>query len=345
MKIIDVSGYGHSGKTAVTALLSEIDGFYCHDSSFEFNLLRLPDGLIDLKRNLIDNWSLVKSDLAIKRFKKLCRKLNYNGIHELSSFDDSSKKYIDSLVFSSMEINWYDDLYNHRRNNIKDFLRKVLVKTNLLDFYRKFRKPITTLEKDLVLLVNQKSFIHLTKSFLIDILSNNNDVIVTNNAFAPFNPSENFIFFDNCYSVVVDRDPRDIYLSSFPSESLFSPEFEKNNTVYSESFLYGQKQDFLLVDDIDKFIWRQKIIRENTKLNLDEGKIIRIHYEDLIFNYEKTLKILFEKLNIKSKNHINKLLNFDPKISKSNVELWKKCKSNLEIQKIEKELGKYLYKK
>jgi len=345
MKIIDVSGYGHSGKTSVTALLSEIEGFYCHDPSFEFNLLRLPDGLIDLKRNLIDNWSLVKSDLAIKRFRKLCRKLNYNEIHELSSFDDSSKKYIDSLVFSSMEINWYDDLYNDRRNNIKDFLRKVLVKTHLLDFYRKFRKPITALDKDLVLLVNQKSFIHLTKLFLIDILSNNNDVIVTNNAFDPFNPSENFIFFDNCYSVVVDRDPRDIYLSSFPSESLFSPKFEKNNTVYSESFLYGQKQDFLLVDDIDKFIWRQKIIRENTKLNLDESKIIRIHYEDLIFNYEKTIKILFEKLNIKSENHINKLLNFDPKISKSNVELWKNCKSNLEIQKIEKELGKYLYKK
>ena len=71
-KFIDVSGLGHSGKTAVMDLLSEIEGFHLNNTVFEFNLLRLPDGIFDLKWAVYDNWSLVRSDFAIKRFKQLC---------------------------------------------------------------------------------------------------------------------------------------------------------------------------------------------------------------------------------------------------------------------------------
>ena len=54
-KIVDISGYGHSGKGAVCDILKEFDGFYVSHYNFEFNLLRVQDGLIDGHTNLISS--------------------------------------------------------------------------------------------------------------------------------------------------------------------------------------------------------------------------------------------------------------------------------------------------
>ena len=91
MKLIDISGFGHSGKTTVTNLFSEVDATHVHDPNFEFGLLRLPDGLIDLKRNVLDNWTPIKSDIQIKRFlndpayPRVCQSIN--DTHTLSKIE------------------------------------------------------------------------------------------------------------------------------------------------------------------------------------------------------------------------------------------------------------------
>ena len=78
-KIIDVAGYGHSGKGILTDFFKEFNKVTVHDSLFEFNLLRIQGGLIDLKHNLVDNWSPIRSDSSIKRFKNVIKSLGTNS--------------------------------------------------------------------------------------------------------------------------------------------------------------------------------------------------------------------------------------------------------------------------
>jgi hypothetical protein len=350
MKIIDISGFGHSGKTAVTELLRELDNTHVHHSSFEFGLLRLPDGLIDLKRNIIDNWSPIKSDLALKRFTRICFALNSNYNEQLGvDFLQATNKFIDSLVFDKLSVDWYDSLYFSDRSPFRDVLKKVLIKTKLLSFIRIAKKKYPLgkhTPRDTVHLINQTKLILNSQKYLREILWNkqsSNKTIVTNNAFDPYYPTENFLFFEDPFCIIVDRDPRDIYLSMVNPGGLFIPEFEKNNPIFSFEYLEGLKKDFLGISNIDIFIWRQKQIRQNVKFNTDNDRVIRINYEDLIYNYSETISSLFKKLKIDPATHVYKLEHFNPEISKENVGLWKNNQEMKEIMKIESELGDYLY--
>lgn len=349
MKLIDISGFGHSGKTTVTNLFSEVEGTHVHYSSFEFGLLRYPDGLIDLKRNILENWTPIKSDIQIKRFINLVKKLNSNYSEYLNpNFYNLSLELVANLVKYKTHIHWYDDLYNNEYDSkLKLYIKKTFNELGILSFYRKFKKQTTNKiigKKDDVNLVENNNFSYLIKNYLESILSFKDKIVVTNNAFEPFNPSESINFFDDSYSIIIDRDPRDIYLSSISTDSLFVPDYERNNTSESLEFIQNQKKDFLGSNNIDMFIWRQKQLRDSIKKDINSDRILRINYEDLIFNYEKTVTLIFKFSKINPNSHSNKFKFFDPKISKSNVNLWKKHKYNSDILLIEKELSNYLYK-
>ena len=347
MKIIDISGFGHSGKTAVTNLLSEVKGLDIHYPTFEFGLLRFPDGLIDLKRNISTNWSPIKSDIALKRFKKLSNNLSESYSKNINSnFNLLTENYIDSLRFTTHQVHWFDRLYFTNNITLINVIKFAVTKLGLKTVFKFFIGLIskdTNQKKDLVNLVDSKNFDSKTKIYLENLLFSKSPIVATNNAFEPFEPSEAMSFFSESYCVIVDRDPRDIYLSSINHKSSFVPDFEKNNKHNSFNFMQNQKIDFLGSKNIENFIWRQKQLRENIKINKDNLKVIRINYEDLIYNYEDTVDYLFKKLNIDKKNHINKFKEFDPELSKINAGIHYDYKSNSNVLKIEKELSEYLY--
>lgn len=349
MKIIDVSGFGHSGKTSVTDLLREVERIYSHHSSFEFGLIRLPDGILDLGNAITDNWSPIRSDFAVKRFKKLCFALSSNYSEMLHpEFLEISEKYINSLIKDELLVEWYDTLYSSYPW-YKTKIKSVLKRANLLSAFRTLRKKVPTSglsSKSVVYLIDNNNFLEKTKKYLTEILSHNNiekgQAVVTNNAFEPFNPGYAMDLFDDAYCVVVDRDPRDIYLSALNSTGLFVPKFEQSNSNFSQKFLENLKKDFLGVQNIDTFIYRQKLYRNNVSIS-DNKRIIRIHYEDLVLNYEDTVGKLFKRLDIHPNRHNNKFAYFNPEESIRNVRLWKQYKNIPEIAKIEKELNDYLY--
>jgi hypothetical protein len=123
LKFLDISGYGHCGKGAFTDLFREFNCTNVPDSSFEFDFLRVPGGLIDLSHAMIDNWSPIRSDNAIKRFNRLVERsstvpffqnpyssfisngFNYhkyfNGI-----FIDTSLEYIQKLIAYQASGEW-----------------------------------------------------------------------------------------------------------------------------------------------------------------------------------------------------------------------------------------------
>ena len=356
MKIIDISGFGHSGKTAVTDLLREVDGLNVHPASFEFNLLKLPDGLIDLKRNIFDNWSPTKSDFAIKRLKRLASALNANYSDILGiDFLYITNEFINSIIADKLKVDWYDDLYLDKSQVNKDRIRKFLESTGLLKHYRKARtvyfnkynpKMKGVFKKQTVYLVNQEKLILNIKMYLQKILfdkKNKDKTVVSNNAFGPFNPTESMTLFDNGYCIIVDRDPRDIYMSSLDSDEIYIPQFESNNPVYSSKYLMNLKRDMLGTNDIDTFILRQLHYRKNIKQGLDNDHVIRINYEDIVYKYEETVSLLFEKLGIDPRHHTRKLTHFNPELSKKNIGLWKRNCDMKEIKLISKKLKMFLY--
>ena len=66
-------------------------------------------------------------------------------------------------------------------------------------------------------------------------------------------------------------------------------------------------------------------------------------FEDIVFDYDKTLSMICNKVGINKKNHVNKGKYFDPEKSKKNIGIWKKYQNLPEIKLIEKELAEYCY--
>ena len=173
LRLIDVSGLGNSGRTAFADFFREIKSFHVHPNLFEFNLLRLPDGINDLHRSLCEDWSLIKCDFAIKRFSSLCESLSSNYSEILTDkFMIHFDEYINSIIDNTLYINgWYDSLYesNMKMKNLKSTLKKV----GLLKFVRKSRKLVLknlTEKKTEVFLSAGDEFIEKTITFLEKIL-------------------------------------------------------------------------------------------------------------------------------------------------------------------------------
>ena len=83
-----------------------------------------------------------------------------------------------------------------------------------------------------------------------------------NNAFEPFLPQVSLNYFQDAYSVIVERDPRDIYASIVKVEDTFVPQFETDDGLFTEEYLQQLKEDFLGTADIKTFIKRQKVYRK-----------------------------------------------------------------------------------
>jgi len=352
MKVIDVSGFGHSGKTAVTDLLREVEGVHAHPHSFEFGLLRLPDGIMDLAHALTDKtWSPSRSDRAIKRFLRLCQvfQATYKNFLEID-LQELSLAYIDEITEEKISVHgWYDSLYECPRFNLaKELARSI----GLLGLYRKVKKPASKLNiskkpYEDVYLSSGFNFLEATKAFLEKVLFNSifseKSALLLNNAFEPFSPLESLKYFDHASCIIVRRDPRDIYASVKLYEESFIPPFEKENSRYSLQFLLNLKRDMLGLDDLKKFISRQKLYHSKTNSSLGNEKVLLVDYEDLVIHYKETTSRIFDFLEIPTSSHRDKLNFFDPRNSKQNVGIWRKLDDRDTISVLEANLADQLY--
>ena len=69
LRYLDLSGYAFTGKHAVIDLVREFAGYTVAHFQFEFNLLRIQGGIRDLETALSDDWSPIRSDAAVRRFR------------------------------------------------------------------------------------------------------------------------------------------------------------------------------------------------------------------------------------------------------------------------------------
>jgi hypothetical protein len=331
MKFLDLTGYMFSGKAAFSDLLKEFAGFHIPHYRSEFDLIRIPHGLGDLKK-AYENWSWVGSDSAIREFEKLTRilsrsprgyqKLFQTGFHyekNFPGFTVKTEKFIEDLTDNSWKMKWPFETASLTPLNI--FILKVLSR-----FKRQPPWPEITYH-----LSSGDNFDELAKEYVQSLLvsgidQKKNHTVVTHNALEPYNPQAGFCFFDDVKSIVVDRDVRDIYMTG----STYSKGFNDIVPLYSR---------IIGAFDIDVFIRRQKILRAKTNYKKND-KILRLNFEDLVLDYDKTALKVLKFLDIKTADHKNKFAYFRPEDSAKNTGLWKNAnpEQRKNILKIEKEI-------
>lgn len=345
MKFLDISGYGHSGKGVLTDLFKEFYGYNVPHPNFEFNLLRIQGGLHDLKFSLVDNWSPIRSNAAILRFEKLIKRIGpkanlfkpkslfyANGMNYDLYFNQKftllSNKFINSLISYTYEGDWPYNLIDEIP--IKQFIQRI--ERNIIGHIN-YKSIIN------VTSINKNDFIVLTQNYLHSLFNEikkpEETTFVMHNAFEPFNPQNSIELFDNSKSIIVQRDPRDIYASLFVDKEGY---YVSNET----SDHWKQKISFLGAESVDNFCKRQLIQFQQVSRETNPN-VLRIRYEDIILKYDQTLNEIYNFLGEEPSVHINKKLFFNPENSKKNIGLWKKVNRNEEIQIIEEKLSNFLY--
>jgi hypothetical protein len=308
MEVIDLNGFMFSGKAAVSDILREFEDVYVPNYRHEFDLLRIGDGLIDFS-NAIEDWSPIRTNHALNRFEKVMKKVisesnfpsnlvttNWAYKNKYPNIEKELKILLKEIVELEWETPWpYDDLYE---NGLNTFIRKILNKINVLRF-RHFRQ------------VDKVKFKFLAPKFIEEILTFNLNKqqythIVTHNSLEPYNPGKNlWLLGQNAKSIVVDRDPRDLFATSITSQIGFN-----DNKIYKY---------ISAANDVEVFIKKYKLTRQKI---VNHDSVLRLNFEDLVFNYETTLETIIKFLNLNISTHKWKMKYFNPNSSKENTRMW-----------------------
>ncbi len=321
MNTIGVSGFGRTGSGAVLDLLREYEENQVFEK-MEFNLAYLPDGLQDLEYHLVKGCSrFFSGDIALKRFNTLVDRIVDKGIRSVwnkytnNKFEEFSKQLIKELSALQYRGMWSYDLLASGK---LEFFLKFRIFERFFGWNHPMHKHI---ERDMYLSVLPENFYESCKKYVHSLLSemgaNFEQNLILNQSVPANNPSLSFPFFENPKAIIVDRDPRDVYLMM-------------TQLIYSR---------YVPVKPVEDFITYFKVNRATVK---EEANVLHVRFEDLVYKYEETLAVIEDFCGIK--NHIKPCEYFNPEIALSNTQLFGKYKGyEEEIKAIEKALPEYLY--
>ncbi|PWS28182.1 hypothetical protein DHW03_11575 [Pedobacter yonginense] len=342
-KIIDISGYGHSGKTAITDYLKQFDSVFGFPNYVEFELFRVPGGLVDLYHALYDSWNLIRSRVRLNEFDKL--------IHRIGRVQTAS----DPLSYFYASAHGYDQYFNNRFIKLsEELITKIITGTQkntfwpyenlrvhpLKVFINKFKtKFFRSLTSADLYYSDRNQFVGLVSNYVDSLMSELGEEkhthVILNNAFDPFNPSICLNMINNGVSIVVERDPRDIYASQINTADMYVPDFEKTKTADKI------RQQFTGFNDIEYFIFRYKTIRDNV-IESQDSRILRLRFEDFVLDHEIYSKKVLDFVGLDPNTKKNDL-NYNLQNSSKSIGLWKKYVDLPEIKLIGEKLSQFCY--
>lgn len=333
MKIISCASYYGTGSSAITDFLSEFDNI-CSMTNYEFRFVQDPDGISDLEYNLVENHNRHNSGHALKRFKKL---VDFNAgtffNHRYESFFDGQYKklsyeYIDALTDFTFKGYWFYDLYDRGRVFYYSKLlpSKVLRKLKMMDpessTLNELPNEITYCSKP-----TEEKFLNCTREYIDKLLGvankKNMPMVMVDQIVPPSNLNRYLRYFNDIQVVVVERDPRDIYLLA----------------------KYKWKDRVIPVDSPEVFCKWYEYTRSHRKTeHYNPEKVILVQFEDLIYHYDDTTKRIIDWLGLDESQHTRKFAGLNPANSIKNTQLWKQHPEYLkEADYIKEYLSEYIY--
>lgn len=169
---------------------------------------------------------------------------------------------------------------------------------------------------------NREKFIKYTQEYCQEMFDSKNkenkQFNLIDQLVSPINTEKYLEYVKNLKVIIVDRDPRDVYIECC------------------------EKNDHVLPKDIEEFC---KVYIDSRKYKTSNSNVMYIYFEDLIYNFEMSKSKIEKFLNLDSKAHQEKGIYYSIEKSKINTRLWKKYpKYDKEVKYIENKLEKYLYK-
>lgn len=329
--IVGVSGFGSTGSGAVMDLLREFDDVSGGDD-MELSFLYDPDGVLDLEEALVNRpIRFYSGDAAIKKFIKIIEsydlKRYVKKFMNYSEFEKVSKDYINSLITFSYEGGlWH---YDRRQVNRLNYFFKYEMGRKYLRIFDKLglAQPRKFLNHKMYVTVHDEDvFLRETKKYttkLIEMMCDTSKrIIALDQPFPSNNPELCFRYFDcPCKAIVVNRDPRDLYL-------------------VSKQLANGWEMRFTPTFDVDEFI---EFYRDQMSIitELSEN-VLYVQFEDLIYDYDAETEKIKKFLDLE--NSCKPRTFFNPDVSAANTQLFLRFPEyNDDIKKIEESLGNFLY--
>ncbi len=313
-----VSGYYYTGSSAVVDLLKEYNGAY--EPRAEFRLIKDPYGLIDLRYNLVERWDPLNSDNSIKDFLWLTNHLNaQNSLLSLTygygysseevfgkRFMEETVEFVNRITDFKYEGSWFFTQFKQTKaERIKE---KALKLCRVNPKHYMFFSNCSANEFD------EYASIYLENIFGLNEHKNDSFAIIDQGLPAQ-NPDYINNFFKNAKMIIVDRDPRDVYVDMLDEGvQLIGDTLKKTH-------------------DTSVFIKWYKSYHKNQK-NLCDN-VIRVNFEDVVLNYKKTVDLIEGFLDLDSKNHIRPNTCLLPEVSKNNIGRYKNILTKKEINELQ----------
>lgn len=333
MRFISCASYYGTGSSAITDYVSEFSNVFSFTDE-EFRFIQDPDGISDLEFNLVECFNRHNSGHALKRYKKLVDFYNGNIFGKKYRFyfgenwEKISNRYIEELTDFTFHGWWQYDLYDKgtfyyfRKRILNKLLHKTIWKNNPERTLNTMKNEITYASHP-----SEEKFLKCTQEYIKTLFSSvtpaEYNIMMVDQLLPPMNLPRYLRYFNNNIQViVVDRDPRDLFV-------------------------------------LDKYVWKDGIIPSNVKTfckwyrytrehrkteNMDTKQIKFVRFEDLVYKYNEITPDIRNWLKLDEKYHTRKRKFFDPNKSKNNTKIWSQYpQSKEEIKYIEKNLTEYLY--
>ena len=324
MKIITCASYHGKGSSALTDLVTEYNGVKSL-GEYEFPFLYAMDGVSDLEFHLVQCKDRHLSGYALQRFERMS-KFNagnwFNKRYEPyfgNRYWLLTKEYIDSLIDIQVPGSCFYAEYD--KGVYYYYLKRIWVK-----LLKKLHIKLS--EKKSSIYYSQpteEEFLKKTRSYTRKLFAStvidNTDVLMIDQLIASSNVERCMRYVDdNLFVFIVDRDPRDVYLS--------------NKYIWKEAIVPSDPYEYCKWFKITHNC-------ENVK-DIKHKRVKRLFFEDLIYRYDSTVKEIEEFCGIKPCDHIAQFSKLNPRRSVVNTRLWEKFDDE-NVKVIEKVLCEYLY--
>lgn len=319
MKKIAVTGYYGTGSSAVVDLLSEVSGVRCAlGKRYEHTNLNCAGGLFDLEARLFhDNADYYSKDIAINDFyNEMNKQYRYNfgwygSYRKLlgKRFIESVDKFVGSISISG-EKKCLAHTIKRRFSLIKAVIQifaKIILRRNYGALGCKY---IYDKNPQMFLTASYDEFVNAARLFVKEYFDlcqiADNDMIYDHLIYPEQSNVVERFFDDDFRLIVVDRDPRDIYVS---------------DRYFWSTAKFGF-QTMPMPREINAFCDYWEAMHKRAEKQCGNKNILFLQFEDLIYNYDETVDKIFDFCEIDKARHLNKRNIFNPDLSINNTQVF-----------------------
>ena len=308
---IDVSGFSTSGSSAAVDLLKEFRGTY--EAEAEIRIIKDPYGLCELERALVDNWELINSTAAISDFiaiNKIYSRTNKYpwspaGLNYKKTITPRYMDIISDFIGKLTDFEMTQDYYYNKFK--KSYFRYVTDRVRQgIQIYSKGRLHTSREYKGYFAHPDRDTFCKAVQELFIDLFrdkieENNCPFVILDQAVSPQNTQVIHRYFKKAKMIIVDRDPRDMYINDLKWGASFNDYFRSAESGRRFAQLHKQQRKNIIIDE----------------------DVLYIRFEDIVLNYEDTVSKICEFVGFDKKDHIYPKMYLKPEVSCKNVGLWK----------------------